>query len=268
MATVRHQGLDIFYEDEGTGTPILLGHSFLCSGAMWRLQMPVLSERARVINMDYRGHGKSNRVQAPFGVEDLVDDGIALLDHLEVEKAVWGGLSIGGMVSMRAAIRYPERVLGLMLFATHAGAENPAKKMQYRAMGLMIRLFGMRPLAPSVARLMFGRTTRKTNRELVAEWKRYFAGNHVQTVLFFLQALLGRESVLEQLAEVRVPSLVVTGTEDAAIDPRLSREIADALPDSRLVEIPGAGHLCALERPAEVSHAIIEYLEAHQLIRQ
>ena len=127
MPKLETNGVRIHYEEVGAGPPVVLGHSFLCSGEMWRPQIEPLAERHRVINIDHRGHGRSGALTNPFDLYDMVGDVTAVLDHLEVERAIWAGLSIGGMVAMRAAIAVPERVAGLILVDTDADAETSYK---------------------------------------------------------------------------------------------------------------------------------------------
>jgi pimeloyl-ACP methyl ester carboxylesterase len=263
MALVHSQGLEIFFEDVGTGTPVVLGHSFLCSGKMWREQVPALVGRFRVINPDLRGHGRSSEVNQPFSLYDAVSDVVAVLDRLGIGKAIWCGLSIGGMVALRAALTCPERVSALILLDTDAGAETALRKLKYLAMGAGARAVGISPFLSSIARLMFGATTRRHEPTLVAEWNKEFAGVHVPSVLWCLDALMRRDSMLERLGRIGVPALVLVGEEDRSLPPPLSRRIHDLLPGSTFSVIPAAGHLSALEQPEAVNHAILTFLEAH-----
>lgn len=105
MPKLERNGIPLSYEVSGSGPPVVLGHSFLCSGEMWTPQVGPLALGYQVINPDLRGHGNSGVVDAPFDLYDLVDDVLAVLDHLAIERAVWAGLSIGGMVALRAAPR-------------------------------------------------------------------------------------------------------------------------------------------------------------------
>ncbi|MBB3139893.1 alpha/beta fold hydrolase [Halomonas organivorans] len=270
MPQVEHRGVTIAFEEhgrEGGGEqsqrlPIVLGHSFLCSGEMWREQLPALACDYRVVNVDFRGHGRSSQLDEPFTLYDAVADVIAVLDELGIQQAVWCGLSIGGMVALRAALEHPERVAGLILFDTDAGPETLAHKLKYRAMGACARRFGLRPLLPSVARLMFAATTRRENPALVDEWKQRFADIHVPSALLGLDALIKRDSLLERLAEIEVPSLVIVGEEDRSLPVPFSQRIHERLPGSSLEIIPGAGHLSALEQPARVNEVIREFLAA------
>ena len=154
MPDVERAGQRIFFEESGCGVPVVLGHSFLCSGAMWEGQVTDLAESHRVVNIDYRGHGRSGAISSSFDLYDLVDDTLAVLDRLGIEQAVWAGLSIGGMVALRAALVAPQRVRALVLIGTHAGAEGSIGKLKYRAMGVGARLLGLRPFIPPVLKLM------------------------------------------------------------------------------------------------------------------
>lgn len=262
MPFADSQGLSIHFTDTGAGPPIVLGHSFLYSGEMWREQLPVLATRHRVLNLDLRGHGRSGEVRQPFSLYDAVADVVAVLDELGIEKATWCGLSIGGMVALRAALTCPQRVGALILLDTDAGAESALHRFRYAALGLGVRVTGARPFAAPIARLMFGATTRRQNPGLVGQWKDHVPTLHVPSVLHGLRAILSRDSLLACLPQIRIPALVMVGEEDRTLPPVLSQRIHDLLPDSRLVRIPGAGHLAALEQPAVVNREILEFLDA------
>jgi pimeloyl-ACP methyl ester carboxylesterase len=261
MPSIDRQGVSIHYDDVGSGPAVVLGHSFLCSGEMWGPQIDPMSARYRVINADARGHGRSCLLSQDFDLYDMVEDVVAVLDDAGVNRAVWAGLSIGGMVAMRAALTVPDRVAGLILLDTHAGSENAYKKFKYRAMGIGVRAMGVGPFVGEVTKLMFGATTRARNKELVSDWSKRFAAVDVPSTLHVLGALVRRDSVLSRLEEVDVPVLVLVGSEDVSLPPALSREIADTMPNARLEVIDGAGHLSTLEQPEAVSAAMLGFLD-------
>lgn len=240
----------------------MLGHSFLCSGKMWSGQIAALAARCRVLNIDLRGHGRSGQVTRSFTLYDAVSDVVAVLDHLEIKQAVWCGLSIGGMVALRAALTCPDRVTALVLLDTDAGVETALRKLRFYGMGLGARFLGIGPFISPIVRLMFGATTRRHNPTLVNHWKREFSTIHVPSILHGLDALMQRDSLLARLPEISAPALVLVGEEDRSLPPPLTRRIHDLLPDSQLVQIPGAGHLSALEQPALVTAAILDFLQA------
>lgn len=261
MPNVRRDGPDIHYTVQGEGRPVVLGHSFLCSREMWAPQIePLVAAGYRVINVDARGHGHSGRVDADFTLYDMVDDVLAVLDDLGLERAIWAGLSIGGMVALRAALVVPQRVEALVLVDTDAGPESAWKRFKYSALGEIAVMIGLRPVLPRVMPLMFGSTTRRLRPDLVAEWRERFSGLHVPSILRMLRALKQRDDLVSRLPEIAVPALVIVGEEDVSLPPVHSRVLARGLPESELVEIAGAGHLSALEQPEAVTAAMLEFL--------
>jgi len=236
-------------------------HSFLCSREMWRAQAEELALSYRVLNLDVRGHGDSDLGEVPFTLDSLADDAVAVLDAAGVERASWIGLSIGGMLSLRAALRHPQRVASLVL-ADSDGHQDPwIRKTRYRLMAAGARLLGLRPFVPAVAKIMFGSTTLREQPELVAQWSRSFSDVPMPTVLAGVEALCRRRSLLDQLGSIGVPTLVLVGAEDQAQPPERSRMLVNAIPGASLAVIPGAGHLSALEQPVAVSRAILEFLD-------
>ena len=264
MPTAKNQGIDIHYDTRGSGPPVVLLHSFLCSGRMWEHQVEPLAEQCRVINVDLRGHGRSGAVERPLTLYDLVDDVLAVLDREGIERAAWAGLSIGGMIGLRAALRAPERVSSLLLLDTDAGPEKWAIRLKYRVLGWIARVFGLGPVRGRIAGLMFGPTTHHEQAELVAEWTEIFSSVHIPSILLMLEPLVTRDDLRPRLGEIAAPALVLVGSEDRSLPPERSRALAAKLPRAELVEIEGAGHLSALERPAEVTAAMARFLTGLQ----
>ncbi len=261
MPEISRNGISIYFDDVGSGPPVVLGHSLLCSGEMWGPQLPVLAERYRVVNVDQRGHGRSGHLTEPFDLYDMVADVVAVLDELSIDRAVWAGLSIGGMVAMRAAVTVPERVSGLILVDTHAGSETGYKKIKYRAMGAGAKLFGTRPFLPGIMPLMFGRSTRRLKPDLVDDWRERFASVHLASLNLTVDALARRDTVIDKIADIQMPTVVIVGDEDASLPVAYSREIAAAVPGASLVIVPGAGHLSSLEQPDAVTEAMMSFLD-------
>jgi pimeloyl-ACP methyl ester carboxylesterase len=259
MPTVQRAGIDIHYEVTGEGPPVLLAHSLLCSGEVWRNQVPALARRHRVVNVDARGHGRSSRATARFTLYDSVADHLAVLDALGIERAVWAGLSQGGMVALRAALDHPDRVGALVLLGADAGPETPRRRVEEALLGVVARAFGLRPAIPLIAKAMFGRTTRRENRALAAEWSRRFAAADVPSALHSLHAVNRRDDLLPRL-RISAPTLVLVGDEDEAQLPSRSRRLSAAIPGARLVEIPRAGHLSPLEQPDAVTAEMVKFL--------
>jgi pimeloyl-ACP methyl ester carboxylesterase len=227
---------------------------------MWAAQIAELSRSYRTINVDLRGHGESTAAGPALSLYDLVDDHLAVLDELQIERAIWAGLSIGGMIALRAALAAPERVEALILVDSSAATEPGIRKLRYRAMGLGSRLVGIKPFLGAVSELMFGPTTRAEKPQLVEDWRRQVGAVHLPSILNLMAPLFGRDSLLDRLGEIMVPSLVLVGEEDTLQPPVRSRELARGLPNAELIVVPEAGHLSAIEQPEVVTETMRDFL--------
>src|SRR5215471_13517416 len=135
MPHAHVNGQRVYFEDSGgLGLPVVLGHGLLMDREMFAPQVAALRDRYRVVTWDERGHGLTEATPDDFSYWDSVEDLRGLLDHLGIGRAVIGGMSQGGFVSLRFALRYPERVIGLILLNTQAGPEDPDAQAQYEVM--------------------------------------------------------------------------------------------------------------------------------------
>lgn len=260
MPTIARNGHEIHYEVSGAGPALVLTHSFLCSTEMWAPQVEALAAGHRVVNVDVRGHGRSTPVDRAFDLYELVDDVLAVLDELEIDAAIWAGLSIGGMISMRAALVAPERVTGLILLDTHAGREPMLKSLQYQLMAWAAQLVGIRRLVSQVERIMFGGHTLREKPDLVRAWRERFLAVSMVTIRRGVTALRTRDPLVAKLADVTVPTLVIVGDDDRALPPAFSQEIVEAMPNAALVVVENAGHLSTVEQPEVVTGAMLGFL--------
>ena len=260
MPNIERNGLKIHYEERGRGRPVVLLHGFLFNSEMWAPQLERLREEFRVITIDFRGHGLSSEVTTPFTLYDLVSDVVAVLEACGLDRATWVGLSMGGMVAMRAAIVSPETVEALVLLDTDSGTEDPFARLRYRSMAIGARLIGIRPFLPIVGRLVFGSTTRRERRALVDEWKKRFAELDTRSIRQTLEAITMRDPLGPTLHAIDVPTLVIVGEEDRTLPPGRSRRIAEGIVGSRLAVVPRSGHLSNLERPDVVNELLLDFL--------
>ena len=260
MPTVTRDGIALHYEVAGAGPAIVLTHSFLCDGSLFGEQLTALARSHRVINVDLRGHGRSGPSDSPFTIYDLVADVLAVLDAERVDSAVWMGVSIGGFLSLRAALTHPGRVRALVLLDSDAGTESAWKKLKYAALKRLLRALGPRRIVPAVMPIMLGRTTLRSRPELRERYRRLFLDVRVGSVCRGIEAITARDDVLLRLGEIRVPALVVVGDEDRALPVWRSRRIADGIAGAQLVVVAHAGHLAAAENPAAVTAAVTAFL--------
>lgn len=257
MATFERSGIDFFFEDSGSdGPPIIWSHGFLMDHTMFDPQVAGL-DGYRHIRWDERGFGRTPAT-GPFTYWDSADDAVALLDHLGIEAAVFAGMSQGGFLSMRAALAHPDRVRALILIDTESGKEDDEVIESYQGMVAAIAHGDEETRSgvfDIVAGLIIGDET------LNAEWKAKWTAAAPEAIIHPGGCLLDRDDITDRVGEITQPTLVVHGTEDAAISLDKAKALCEALPDCRgLVEVPGAAHAANLTHPDIVNPPIAEFL--------
>lgn len=223
---------------------------------MFEPQVRAFRDRYRVITWDQRGHGLTEGPPAPFTYWDSADDLTALLDHLGIDRAILAGMSQGGFVIQRFALRHPDRVIGLVLIDSQAGQEDPDKVATYDIMrDVWVSEGPTEMLADMVAALIIGPWDR--NAEWTTKWRTLPADSIIQPY----RTLNGREDLWHRMPEITAPVLVIHGEADAAIDISIAERMAEVLPNARpLVRIPGGARACNLTHPEPVNRAMADFL--------
>jgi pimeloyl-ACP methyl ester carboxylesterase len=250
-------GRAIPYSDSGgSGIPIVLAHGFFMDGSMFEPQLAALRERFRVITYDERGHGAAADDPDPYSYWDLADDLAGLLDHLGLERAVVGGMSQGGFIALRFALRYPTRVIGLVLLDTQAGVELEEKRGEYEAMrSVWVEDGPSELMGGMVAAIILGNYER--NPDWVAKWMVRYPNGLGQAYT----TLMERDDISGRLSEIRAPALVVHGDEDAAIPMERAEALCTGLSGcAGVVVVAGGSHAANLNRPEAVNQAIAAFL--------
>jgi 3-oxoadipate enol-lactonase len=248
----------INYEDTGGDlVPIVLAHGILMDRGMFAPQIESAKVGSRFITWDARCHGETENTDEPFSYWDLADDLKGLLDHLGIERAVIGGMSQGGFVALRFALKYPERVSALILLGTQAGVEDPEKVATYQVMLDVWEAEGLNDqLARTIAAIVLGNEWRGSD-EWIAKW--YKKPRSLLRQAF--QTLVSRDDIEHRLGEITAPALVIHGTADAAIDIEKAHRLCSELANCRqMVAIEGAGHASNLTHPKLVNLAIQQFI--------
>lgn len=252
-------GQKIAYEDTGgPGPAVVLAHGFLMDRTMFAPQVAVLREDYRVVTWDERGFGETVFDGQPFTYWDSAHDCLALLDHLDIDRAVVGGMSQGGFVSLRVALLAPDRVDGLLLLDTQAGTEDreliptmQASFDEWAAGGPSM------DLAEMAGDLVLG------DADLKRTWIPRWMARDPSTLVEPSRTLLNRDDLTDRLGQIDVPALVVHGTSDAAIGMDRAQALADGLPACRgVVAIQGGSHVANLTHPGAVNDALSTFLAA------
>jgi 3-oxoadipate enol-lactonase len=257
-------GVKIHYREYGEGEPLLMIMGLGANADWWgdELLQP-LTERFHVVTFDNRGAGRSERPEGPYTVPQMAEDAVGLMDHLGWESANVMGASMGGMIAQELALQFPERVRRLVLLCTFCGgAEHVPAKPEVLSLLTMPRE-GMTPadIARASLYLLFPPEYIEGNPELMDEVVNAIIIAPIEPKCFIWQYQgVAMWSCHARLGGLRHPTLIVTGTEDVLIPPENSRIIADAIPDSRLVEIEGAGHALQTMFPEKIAAEVISFL--------
>ena len=239
------------------GPVVVLAGSLGSDLRMWDPQLePLVAAGFRVVRYDQRGHGHSPAPDGPYALAELGADLLALLDRLELARVSLVGLSLGGMTGMWLAAHHPERLDRMVLCCTSAEL-GPASMWTERAAA--VRESGVEGLADAgVGRWLTSRG-RATNPALVAWLREMFTSQSAEGYASCCTAIQTM-SIVDDLASVAVPTLVIAGAEDEATPPDHARRIAAAIPHARLEIVEGAAHLGNVERPAEFTALILGHL--------
>lgn len=256
---VRAGGIDLGYDEAGSGMTLLLLHGFPHDRSLWAPQLVGLSRRGRVIAPDLRGFGESTAAP-PYSVDQYADDAAALLDALGIERAVIGGLSMGGYATLAFWRRHRHRVRALVLADTRAGADSDEGKLKRRELIDLARSAGSAAVAQQMITGMVGKTTRERRPELVDSVRAMMSRAGVDGVVGALEALMSRPDSTATLPTIDVPTLIVVGAEDVLTPPKEAATLAAGIPRSTLEVIPRAGHVSNLERPAAFNYVVTDFL--------
>ena len=257
MPYANVNGQRIYFEDSGgRGAPVILSHGFLMDHEMFAPQLAALAPEFRVLTWDERGFGLTEFDGKPFTYWDSASDCLGLLDHLGIDRAVVGGMSQGGFLSLRAALTAPERVRALVLLDTSADVEPPETLAANQGMLDMWNSVGpVDELANAVAALIINEPVE--NARWIAKWRQ----SPKELLAEPGRCLLSRDDVSPRLGEIAGPAIAIHGEADNGITIDRAEAMAAALPGcGEVVRIPGAAHAANLTHPDLVNPPLLAFL--------
>lgn len=259
----RINGFEMTYEDTGaTAIPLLLVHGYPLDHTLWVAQTSALADTVRVIAPDLRGFGGSQLPPGKVTMDTYADDIKALMDALGIEKAIIGGLSMGGYITFAFYRRYPERVRGLILADTRPQPDSAQGRQGRDASAALARDKGAGAIAEQMLPKMLTPKTIETRPEVASAVRDLMARQGVEGIVAALEAMRDRPDSTPTLAKITVPTLVVVGAEDTLTTPQDAEAMRAGIHDARLAAIPQAAHLSNYEQPEEFSRAVREFLKA------
>lgn len=234
---------------------LVLLHAFPLDRDMWRPQVAGLAGTANVVALDLPGFGA-----APVDEHFSVDSAADRVAAATTGPIVLGGLSMGGYVALAFARRHPDRLAGLVLADTRADPDDAASRTNRDRMIDLVREFGPAKVYEAMIPKLVAAETLDGRPEVIAELKRIARRQSAAGMIGGLKALRDRPDATPGLAKIAVPTLILVGEHDSLTPPIMAEGMARLIPRSRLVVIPGAGHLSNLENPAAFNAAIAEFL--------
>ena len=248
--TAGHPSL--WYERRGSGEPLLLITGFGISGAVFEPVLDRYAERFSCIVFDNRGSGRSQAPLRPTSMPELAADTVGLLDELGIASAHVYGVSMGGMIAQEVALRFPERVRGLVLGCTSPGGPRSVRPTvrELRVVAAAAASAPRSPVDGTLAAVLFSERFRRDEPErarfLLEHFRRHLPA--AQGVAAQLLASVFHDTV-SRLDQVQAPTLVLHGERDVMAPLDNARMLAERIPNAELAIVPGAGHAYALERP-------------------
>ncbi len=267
MPTVQvSDGLELYYELQGQGDPLVVLGGIMMSTASWAMYVPHLAPHARVILVDLRDQGRSTRVDRDYSIEVHVDDVCTLLDNLGLSKVHLFGVSYGGSVALLFALRYPERVQTLILANTFHWIPNHLRAIG-RAWEVAAELNNPARFFELAIPYIYSSTFYRTHQEFLKQRQKMFTS--MLTPEWFAgfrrlcRSALDLAVSPEQLQKLAMPILLIGAEEDHVTPLPFMMEMYHLLPKAEFLVIPRAGHGAVVERPQEFLTAIVGFIHRH-----
>jgi 3-oxoadipate enol-lactonase len=253
-------GIETNYEIHGKeGAPWLtFSHSLACTLRMWEPQVAEFQDRFRILLYDTRGHGASEAPKGPYTLDMLAEDLKQLLEHLDIEKTHYVGLSMGGMIGQTLVLKEPD-VFDRVVLADTGHAQTPETRKQWEERVKTAETKGMQPLVQGTLERWFTEPFRNSQPEVVKRIAELIQGTPVPGYVGCCQAIADLNTTA-RLKDIERPVLAITGEQDAAAPG--TRYIGENVPGAKTVVIPQAAHIANLEQPAAFNRALREFLSS------
>jgi 3-oxoadipate enol-lactonase len=261
MPQITSDDADIFYEVLGSGPPVVLLHPFPANHELWKPAAQALVSHYRVILPDLRGHGDSGIGTGPATMEKHAADIARVLDHEEVARAAFVGVSIGGYVLFEFWRKYRARMEALVLCNTKAQSDTPEARASRQQAAAEVIERGTEPFFESMLPKLIGKTTYNTRPDLVEGALRMMRKMSPEDVAMVQRGMAERPDSVETLKTVNVPTLVVTGDEDIFTGVPEAELMRRNIPGSQMKVIGRAGHYSPWEQPEDVGKLVRKFLD-------
>ncbi len=259
MPTFTSNDAQINYQTFGDATKpaLIFSNSLGTNFKMWQAQIDFFQQDFFVICYDTRGHGASSAPQGPYSIDQLGQDVVNLLDHLNVEKAAFCGISMGGLTGQWLAIHRPERFNQVVVCNT---AAKIGQEQAWNDRAALVREQGLQPIASTAASRWFTEPFIQSNATVVNNLQNDLAAGSAEGYASCCEAL-AKADVREQLKDITVPVLVVAGQQDPITTVADAQFMVERIANSQLFEI-NASHISNVELPNEFNQAVKQFIQA------
>lgn len=261
MSFIRVDDIQLAYEDTGLGLPVVLLHGYPFNRSLWAEQVSTLSNSYRVITPDLRGLGESDAKPGAATMNRMAEDVAALLNHLEISRAVVGGLSMGGYVALAFYKQFPSRVRALVLADTRAQADSEEGKQTRFQQAEKALAEGMAGIADSMLPKLLTPETVSKHPEIVKRVRDMMLKTKPEGAAGALLGMAERDDQTPLLAQIKCPTLILVGREDPITPVQDSEKMHHEIAGSRLVVIDNASHVSNLERTEQFNEELVRFLK-------
>ncbi|HLO33359.1 MAG TPA: alpha/beta fold hydrolase [Anaerolineales bacterium] len=265
MPKIKANGIELYYEIQGAGKPLVLISGLGYSLWQWHKMVPLLAQHFQVITFDNRGVGQSDKPAGPYSAQMLAADTALLLDELGIKQAIVMGHSMGGFIAQALALDFPQKIEELILCSTNFGGPRhiPVTEEALKVLtdvnsdpldrfknGLMVST------APGWA---------ESHPELIQEWIEWRLANPIEPAPYQAQLAIGLGLLSEaaafedKLSRLTMPTLILFGAHDKVVPPGNAALLAEKIANTQIVIFPDAGHFFPIEIPEAASEAVIAF---------
>ncbi|MES2727764.1 MAG: alpha/beta hydrolase [Bacteroidota bacterium] len=259
--TIPVNNVQLSYNDIGEGSiPVIFMHGYPFDKTMWQLQLDFLKSGYRLISFDIRGFGKSTDEESHLSIDLFGEDLIALMDKLDIDKAIVCGLSMGGFIALNAQKRFPDRFAALILCDTQCIADTTEVKEKRKKIINEIAVDGVATFNEGFIKNVFHKDSLSNKKELVEQLRSVVFANSPHIITMGQTALAERSETCSTLNEITIPTLIICGREDIVTPLAQSEMMHKTIKGSILHVIDNAGHVSNLEQPDEFNKHLLDFL--------
>jgi 3-oxoadipate enol-lactonase len=260
MPLLKIADLQMAYDDEGSGPTLLLLHGFPFNRSLWKQQIAVIRQTHRVICPDLRGFGDTDASTGPATMNRMAQDVALLMDTLNIPSAIMGGLSMGGYVVLAFCKQFDARVNALVLADTRPQADSEEAKHQRSVQAEQALAEGMGPIADGMLPKLLTPETVTKRPQVVKQVRDMIMTTKPAGAAAALTGMALREDQTPWISNIKVPTLILVGREDAITPVKDSKTMHERILDSRLAIIENAGHVSNLEQPETFNAEVTRFL--------